>query len=121
MLAEFRHRVDHAEHLDDPRHTVEPAGGFAQRGQKLQPDDARMLVGILDTDRPTDLAGIHPALGPARPLAGEKDQRAVADEGNVVGDRLRNLRQHHAKLRKPAVGRIHRAQVHCILPRAATS
>jgi hypothetical protein len=62
LVGEFRHAVDHAEHLDD-LDLVKAAGRQLRRREQTEADDLRMLVGLLDGDVASDLAEVIAAVG----------------------------------------------------------
>ena len=70
LVGEFRHRVDHPQHLQhlDPGQLAD--GGLG-RGEQAEADQLRVLVGLLDSDVAADLAGGEGAIGAPWPLAGK--------------------------------------------------
>ena len=98
LVAEARHRIDHAEDFEHLDLLKAAACGSVRRRQQIEADELCILVGLLDGHILADRAGDVLAVLVARPLPRQIDRVAVALPRHVVRDRRRNVRQRQSKL-----------------------
>jgi DNA polymerase IIIc chi subunit len=90
--------IDHAEQLDDVVHAVERPERVAHGGKESEPDEAGAPIALLDADLGAELARQHVAVLVAGALARKVQDVPHDSVRHVIGDRLRQRRQHQAQL-----------------------
>ena len=98
LVGEFRHRVDHAEHLEHLDLVEAAARRLLRRREQPEADELGVLVGLLDGHVLSHFAADMRAVRPARSLPRQIDRVAVALPRHVVRDRRRDARQGQAEL-----------------------
>ena len=68
MLGEIGNCIHHAQQLDDPLDTTEISQRRLYNGQKIEPGETRIIIGLFDRDIIADLAGAKRTIRLAWPL-----------------------------------------------------
>lgn len=105
VAGELRRGVDEAADAYDAFHFSELAELVFQRGKQGERGGPRRGVGVFFGGIAADLAGDDFAVGAARNVAGEEDERAAAYGGNVIGDGGTDGRKREAERGELLLGR----------------